>query len=129
MPYNVYITYHHGVIQHVRIFIETKEDGSGKIYHVTGTVLMGMELQIRDASRPDDSATYIPGTQTLVGRMHEADLARFEAAARAVPPPGAQVKLNGRPKDPTKPVRRCGEWVEELKEKAIAEGIVTPSEV
>jgi hypothetical protein len=51
-------------------------------------------------------------------------MARFKEACRAMPPPGKQLSLNGRPIDPTQPLRRCGEWVQEVLQKVISEGLV-----
>jgi hypothetical protein len=39
------------------------------------------------------------------------------------------VALNGRRLDPSKPLRRCGEWVQEVVAKALAEGVVKKAEV
>lgn len=76
--------------------------------------------------RPDQSGSFVPGTQTLIGSIKASDVPRFEAICQGVPPPGAQLKLNGARKDPSKPIRRCGEWVQEVKEAVLAEGIITP---
>ena len=34
------------------------------------------------------------------------------------------VGLNGKPKDPAKPLRRCGEWVEEAIDALVEEGVL-----
>lgn len=41
-----------------------------------------------------------------------------------MPPPEAQLKLNGPPKDPSKPLRKCGEWVEEALARLVEESSV-----
>ena len=124
MAYGVYIVEYHGARNHVVIFVENGAGGSGTKYHVTGTVLMGMSYEFKEAAAPKHDEAYVPGSRRLVGWMAETDIARVDEVCRSVPPPGPQVKLNGKPKDPSKPVRRCGEWVENAKEKLLAEGIV-----
>ena len=127
MTYNVYRVEHLGTqTNHVQIFIETApDDGSGIIYHVTGTILTGMTLEIKPAGRPESSTeTFVPNSKTLVGRLEPSNVHLFEAVCRAVPPPGAQLKLNGQPRDPLVPVRRCGEWVEEVLVKVTSGGIM-----
>ena len=111
---------------HVAIIIEKESDKTCHKYHVVGTVLMGMTYETRPDERPDESPTYVDGTQRLIGRIRETDIPRFEEICEAVPPPGPQLKLNGQPIDPTKLVRRCSDWVREVMEKVLAEDIVTP---
>lgn len=50
----------------------------------------------------------------LIGTFKEGGMVRFEDIRRTVLPPGPQLKLNGKLKDPEKPLRRCGEWVKEV---------------
>ncbi|KAK0369697.1 hypothetical protein CABS03_01686 [Colletotrichum abscissum] len=125
MSYNICTLEYLGSPNHVAIFIEDGQHGSGTIYHVIGNILVGMEFQIKPAKRPDLSESFVPGTQRQLGRIQKADVVSFEALCRSVPPPGAQLKLNGRPKDPSKPIRRCGEWVHEVADKALSQGIIT----
>ena len=100
-------------------------DQSGQIFHVIGNILTGMEFQTKPAKRPDDSQSYVPGSLKFIGRIQNSDMSKLEQACRAVAPPGAQLRLNGTRKDPSKPIRRCGEWVHEVKEKVLSEGLVT----
>ncbi|KAM0544116.1 hypothetical protein ACHAPJ_011998 [Fusarium lateritium] len=124
MSYNVYTVEYIGSPNHVAIFIENGREGSGTIYHVIGNILLGMEFNIKPAKRPNLSESFVPGTQRQIGRIQQADVARFEAVCQNNPPPGAQLRLNGRPKDPSKPIRRCGEWVNEVVDRALYEGII-----
>jgi hypothetical protein len=94
------------------------------VFHVVGNILNGMTYERKPAKRPDDSATYVPGSKVLIGTIETTDLERFEMACKSVPVPGAQLKLNGRPKDASKPIRRCGDWVQDVKDKVIADGIL-----
>lgn len=101
--------------------METKKDGSGIIYHVIGNILIRMTYHRKAAKRSDLSESFVPGTQVLVGRIKKSNVPRFEAVCHTVPLPGAQIKLNGARKDPLKPIRRCGEWVQEVKQVVLAE--------
>ncbi|KAL4780582.1 hypothetical protein BJX76DRAFT_337570 [Aspergillus varians] len=134
MSYNVYTAeFISGQRNHVRIFIETNPtpatvtDPIGIVYHVIGTILMGMEYQKRDSQDPLHSATFVPGTKKKVGTIAEEDVAKFETeCCEAISPPAPQVKLNGTRLDPSKPLYRCGEWVEDVKRLAFEKGIFKP---
>lgn len=124
MSYNVYTAQYQGKPNHVAIFVETDPGKSGALFHVVGNILRGMEYETRKSNLPDISATFVRNSKVHIGVVHRDDLHRLEAVCETVPVPGAQLKLNGDRLDRTKPVRRCGEWVKEAKEKLVAEGIV-----
>jgi hypothetical protein len=124
MSFNVYTAENHGTRNHIFIFVETGDDKKGRRFHVTGTVLNGMKYETEDYDFPDESASYVQDSLKLVGTVEQSDMARFGAVCEAVEVPGAQMKLNGKLKDPSKPLRRCGEWVQDAVEKLIADGIV-----
>jgi hypothetical protein len=110
---------------HIAIFVEKDQlDGSGVMYHVTGTILMGMKYETRESHSFRNSHTTIPDSEVLVGNVLEADLRRFEAICESVPPPGAQVDLRSRPLNPSVPIRRCTEWVNVVVERVKADGLV-----
>ena len=53
MPYNdVYRAYYWGAVVHNAIFLETEEDGSGEIYHVTGSVAEGYTYEMIPSKNP-----------------------------------------------------------------------------
>jgi hypothetical protein len=107
--------------------VYTAEDSSkktGLVFHVIGNILMGMTYEKKIDERPDTSVTYVDNSMVRIGSVEATDLARFELACEAVPVPGKQLALNGTRLDPSKPVHRCGEWVQDAKEKFLAEGIV-----
>ena len=132
MAYKVYRVEHHGNGQnnHVQIFIETEPDGSGnesgsgRIYHVTGNILTGMMLETKLAQRPESFGTFVQGSKKLVGHIEPARVDQFKRICEAIPPPGAQLKLNGQLKDPSIPIRRCGDWVDQVLEWTRAEGLL-----
>ena len=110
---------------HVGIFVETESDGSGRIYHVVGNILMGMNYEKKRAKQPDLSETFIVGSKKLIGQVGISKMDQFEAICQAIPPPGAQLKLNGEPIDPSIPIRRCAEWVEEVLEQLRKDNIMS----
>ncbi|PIA94592.1 hypothetical protein CB0940_08167 [Cercospora beticola] len=126
MSYKVYTIERLGMssLNHVALFVETETDGGGLVFHVTGNILSGMKYEKEVSDRPDNSASFIAGTQRLIETLQKSKLSDFESACESVPIPGAQLKLNGTPKHPWKPIRRCGEWVEDAKAKVIADGIL-----
>ena len=128
MAYNVYTPQYHGSPHnHVALFVRrstSAPEASGKCFHVIGTILTGMHFEIRDRESPPEAPDYVPETMLLVGTVKEGDEARLEEICRAVPPPEPQRKQNGKAKDPGKPLRRYGEWVQEVFETLKAEGVV-----
>src|SRR5690348_3870964 len=69
--YKVYRVEYQGNPNHVAIFVETHEagPGSGFLYHVEGNILQGMAYRPKRAYRPEDSASFVPGTKVLIGRV------------------------------------------------------------
>lgn len=138
MQYNVFTVEFLGQpnkANHVAIYVETKprgndHEGSGIKYHVVGTILLGMKYT-RETSSENYmlSPEYVTGADRLVGGIAKADIPLLEGICESIPPPAAQVALNGRRLDPSKPLRRCGEWVQEVVAKALAEGVVKKAEV
>ncbi|KAB8257981.1 hypothetical protein BDV32DRAFT_77001 [Aspergillus pseudonomiae] len=129
MSYNVYTAQYAGKPNHVAIYIETNPNAlqvadRGRLYHVTGNILQGMKYDPRDSRDPIESASFVPGTKLKIGTIAKGDLVRFETeCCKAVPPPPAQMTLGGKRLDPSKPLYRCGEWVEDVKKLAFEQGI------
>lgn len=119
---------------HVAIYVETKPksddiEGSGIKYHVVGTILLGIKYERQISDNYMLSPEHVDGADRLIGRISEADVPLLEEICKSVPPPAAQMALNGRRRDPAKPLRRCGEWVQEVVAKALAEGVLKESDV
>lgn len=127
MAYNIYTAeYHGGKLNHIAIFVRDSDappEASGRCYHVTGSVLAGMKFEIRERESPLVAPDHAPDTMLLVGTVSKDKIARFEDVCNATPPPEPQLKLNCKPKDPSKPLRRCGEWVKEVLAK-LKDGIL-----
>lgn len=114
---------------HVAIYVEAKpksddHEASGIKYHVVSTILLGMEYERQVSDNYMLSPEYVDGADRLIGRISDADVPLLEDICKSVAPPVAQVALNGRRLDPSKPLRRCGEWVQEVVAKALAEGML-----
>ena len=127
MSYLVFTAEYLGSPNHVAIYVQTKEDGTeGQLYHVVGSIVAGMVYQSRKSKPPNESATYVPDSNKKIGTIAASDLAKFEELCQTVAPPERQVLLNNKKIDPAKPLRRCGEWVQEVLEEAIKEGLIQP---
>lgn len=125
MSYNVYTAEYEGHARnHMGIFVKIEDNKNGKLYHVVGSILQGMKYEVKSVHHPTLSNTYVPGTMVLIGTVKKEEMPRFEAACEEVEVPGAQLFLNGQRKDPSKPVRRCREWVDDAREKLITDSIV-----
>lgn len=127
MSYSVYTVelLGSGPRNHVRLFVETQNDGSGQIFHVIGTILQGMTFETRLEIKPESDVLFVPGSQKYVGRIAQSAMGGLDELCRSIPPPAAQMSLNGTRKDKTKPLRRCGEWVEEVREEALRRGLIS----
>nr|OQO19661.1 hypothetical protein B0A51_10970 [Rachicladosporium sp. CCFEE 5018] len=119
-------------INHIKIFIETHENGtgSGRTYEVTGTIVKGGGGQKYEedhaAADPANRPEHVAGTKLKVGLVREVDLEQFSEVCRSVPTPEPQLNLNGSRMDPSKPVRRCTEWTREAVKALIKSGILLP---
>lgn len=130
MPYSVYTVEYLGEPNHVALYVEkepvsdSNKKGSGTLYHVTGSILVGMKYENKPSYNFKQSVSFIPGSNVLIGRVKATDMPLLEAVCETVPPPGAQITKRGGRMDSSKPLRRCGEWVKDVVEKLLADGVV-----
>ena len=113
-----------GVRSHESIFIETHELGksSGHLYHVIGSILQGMKYEDKEMQNPTHSASF--EKMSFIGVMVSSDIPRFEAVCRSIEVPGRQLDLSSKRLDPSKPLRRCGEWAADAISALHQQGIV-----
>ena len=128
MYYNVFSVEFIGSINHIFIFVETEANGCGRKFHVTGNILTGMIYENGFVTSPEQSELYVPDSKRLIGQIEDSSLPRLEAICNYITPPGAQVGLNGKRKDPSKPLRRCGDWVREVIEALITQNVLIQEE-
>ncbi|KAJ0420571.1 hypothetical protein BJY00DRAFT_284098 [Aspergillus carlsbadensis] len=118
--YEVYNVQFVGQPNHVALYIETQPDEpvetrKGLKYDVTGTILMGMVYRKQECEDPLVDAAYVPDSKQKVATIVIGDLQRFETeCCEVVAPPASQVFINGRRKDPSKPLYRCNHWVDDV---------------
>jgi hypothetical protein len=123
--YRVYHALDIGVQRsHQSIFIETHELGksTGHLYHVVGSILEGMKYEDKETKDPRHSASF--EKMSFIGVILSSDIPRFEAVCRSVEVPGRQLDLCSRRLDPSKPLRRCGEWTADAISALHQQGIV-----
>lgn len=78
---------------HNMIFVETQDDGSGMVHHVTGDITTGMQYDTRHDTKPEDSETFF--AKELLGTMEAADHPqRMNRVLAALPPPPKQKHFN-----------------------------------
>lgn len=122
--YRVYHVLFLGQPSHESVFIETHEQGqsSGHLYHVIGNILNGMRYEDKTMRDPKDSASF--EKMSFIGIILSSDIPRFEAVCRSIEVPGRQLDLRSRRLDPSKPLRRCGEWTADAISALHQQGIV-----
>ncbi|RAH54411.1 hypothetical protein BO85DRAFT_103486 [Aspergillus piperis CBS 112811] len=127
--YDVYLTEQHGVRNHLAIFIETMPDAepfcnSGRLYHVVGTILRGMDYGHRNTPDPELLPGYVMDSKRKIAVIARDDVIRFEReCAEEIPPPPAQLTLSGKPLNRAVPLYRCTDWVEDVVHLALELGI------
>lgn len=122
MSYYVYrVAYLGAPRNHHAIFVETSDDGSGVIIHVTGDIQNGMKFEQKAGRRPEESASFVE--KSLLGSVIIDNYYYIEEICRNIPPPKKQ--FNG-PKRlyPKEPLRRCQEWTNEAIEALISNGVL-----
>ncbi|CAG7922317.1 unnamed protein product [Penicillium olsonii] len=126
MPLKVYTTESIGAPRnHIAIYIETAPDeDAGWLYHVTGTILNGMDYTPRETPNPAHLPEYVPSSMKQLATIEEDNLDKFvKEVCLAVPPPRAQVTLRGARLYPGTPLYRCGDWLKDVQEMAFQKGI------
>ncbi|CBX91615.1 hypothetical protein IAQ61_010918 [Plenodomus lingam] len=75
------------------LFVETKADGGGHIFHVTGDLVSGMRFHSKPGREPEMSQTFY--AKTYLGRIRIEDYpARLNQVLQTAPPPGRQRAFN-----------------------------------
>jgi hypothetical protein len=110
---------------HIAIYIETAPaEDEGWLHHVTGTILNGMEYTPRPTPNPVQLPEHVPSSMMQIAIIEDEDLDKFrEECCLAVPPPRAQVTLNGTRLYPGTPLYRCGDWLKDVQDIAFKKGI------
>ncbi|KAG5961147.1 hypothetical protein E4U57_007803 [Claviceps arundinis] len=108
---------------HHAIFVHTKSDGSGALYHVVGAIQKGMTFENKAGKQPDESATFI--RKKHLGWVTVDKYPYVESICRSVPPPKKQFEKQTR-LFPREPLRRCQEWTDEAVEALSSSGILQP---
>lgn len=112
-------THHHA------IYVETDEvNEEGVLYHAVGSVLRGMKLDIRTDKDPLRSDTGVSRQQ--IGWVTKQNHHRMQEVCLTIPPPAAQLALNGKKLNPSQPIRHCQHWVAEAIDALKAEGVLDP---
>ena len=112
MPDQVFTAGYQGVPNHVRLIGETDVE-RGRDSSRGGSILRGMTFEKKTGRQPDQSASFVPGTRTLLGHVNGCGLARFEAVCQSVNAP-QQMRRDGKRLDPSKPPYRCEKWTEDV---------------
>jgi hypothetical protein len=122
--YRVFHVLYLRVPSHEAIFIETHEIGNltGHLYHVVGNILEGMKYEDKEIQNPTHSASF--EKMSFIGVMLSSDIPRLDAVCRSVEIPGKQLNLRSKRLDPSKPLRRCGEWTADAISALHQQGIV-----
>lgn len=115
MPYNdVYRAYYWGAVVHNAIFLETEEDGSGEIYHVTGSVAEGYTYEMIPSKNPARSNRF--SGMPFLGHLKRNKKQKFVDICEQTPPPGA-MQVSSRIRSSAGSIiqyRNCVTWVEEV---------------
>ncbi|KAH8884176.1 hypothetical protein GQ53DRAFT_830100 [Thozetella sp. PMI_491] len=121
--YPVYLVEYLGAPRnHHAIFVETRTDESGELFHVKGDIQNGMSYEAKPMSKkPEMSATFV--SKTKLGQVNVKDLHLVDSICSNNPPPAKQ--FNGpRRIDKNKPLRRCQEWTSETVAELKARGVL-----
>jgi len=112
MSYQVFLVQYLGAPRnHHAIFVEMNvTDGSGNIFHVKGDIQSGMDYEVKQGRKPDESHTFV--SKLSLGWVDAGRYYRINEICSSIPPPKKQ--FNG-PKKlyPGEDLRRCQEWTDE----------------
>lgn len=114
--YEVYFVEYDSLIgkDHHSLYVETDDlQKTGCLYHVTGSLLRGMKMEIKkDVESPSTSLTF--KKMTRIACIRDQDLTLFEDVCRSTAPPKPQLSLSGKRIHPQEPLRTCQEWVTDV---------------
>lgn len=111
---------------HHAIFIATKKDESGTLFHVKGNIQNGMEYETKQTpQKPDASHSFISKSQ--LGWVKTQDVHRVDPICRSNPPPEKQFD-GPRRIHKERPLRRCQEWTSETIHNLRAVGVLMSME-
>ncbi|TKA25448.1 hypothetical protein B0A50_06315 [Salinomyces thailandicus] len=129
---------------HTVVFVETKPlDGSGRIHHVTGDLVVGMHYDVRPSRRPEESRTYYAKEflGTVASASYPASFNSVCSTQRAPPRQKAfnpkrmrteQVKPDGtfyEPDEARPRLIKCTEWTESQAIPALQQArLIEPTE-
>ena len=123
--YEVYTAQYAGQPNHIGIWVQTHlQQNKGDMFHVTGNILMGMVYEHKVTHKPESSLSFVPGTKRYKGWIYSTDLNALESVCRSIDVPGSQLALNGKPLNPSVPIRRCTEWTAEAVTSLLAQEIL-----
>ena len=110
---------------HHAIYVETEAaKGEGMIYHVVGNLLTGMELGFGAALDPLRSTTGV--SKQHLGWITKENYHLMKAVCSMIPPPTAQMALDGTKLDLSQPIRHCQHWVAEAIDALKTGGLLDP---
>jgi hypothetical protein len=107
---------------HHAIFFETKDDGSGFIYQVSGTINEGMYYNHKNTPNPEASDDFL--SKNYIGTTSQSNYPLVQEICERIEPPKKQIGLNGRRLYPGEPLRRCQEWTAEVIEALKDAGVI-----
>ncbi|THX26595.1 hypothetical protein D6D10_09668 [Aureobasidium pullulans] len=122
MSYTVWhVLYHSMPDDHMAIFVETDKDKSGRIFHVTGSIQLGMAYVTSDQKSPEESLTY--NTKHYLGKIDAGSLEAVDTICRRIDVPGKQFDGN-KMLVPRSQLRNCQHWTKDAISALQASGMI-----
>jgi hypothetical protein len=114
MSYNIYkVSYVFSAARnHYALFIETDNAQDGCIIHVTGDLLEGMQVEIKEHTSPQGIRGYLG--KEFLGTMASTQLWNAQGVADSITPPWQQLDNLGRKIHPKRSYYRSEEWVNDV---------------
>ncbi|PMD40206.1 hypothetical protein L207DRAFT_335439 [Hyaloscypha variabilis F] len=123
MSYQVFLVESLGAPRnHHAIFVETNvTDGSGYVFQVTGNIQTGMDYEVEQRCKPEESHTFM--SKSSLGWVDAEGYGRINEICSSIPPPKKQ--FDGPKKIyPSEPLRRCQEWTQEAVQALRSSGVL-----
>jgi hypothetical protein len=119
--YKVYLVAYEGLqeFDHHAIYVDSEPNlqlgptgkSSGHVFHVQGSILEGMDFEVKKVVRHDLLFLTLGKSMLPVGWvLHENFVERIEKVCQNIPPPHSQLTLRSRPIYPNIPIRHCQHW-------------------
>lgn len=105
---------------HKALFLQRETDTEETLYSVQGSILRGMNYQLKPFYDPKRSLAFV--SMDKIGTVALANVSKIDEVCQSFPPPWAQMTLGSKSIDSGVPLYRCIEWTMDVRSAHLSRG-------